>query len=43
MPGGGGGGGGGGVANLLHYHTSQILDKNQDDLSFSYDLQRTTA
>ena len=33
----------GGVANLLDNHTSQILDKNQDDLDFSYDLQRTIA
>ena len=33
----------GGVANLLDNHTSQILDKNQDDLNFSYDLQRTIA
>ena len=32
-----------GVANLLHNHTSQILDKNQDDLNFSIDLQRTIA
>ena len=28
----------GGMANLLDNHTSQILDKNQDDLDFSYDL-----
>ena len=33
--------GGLGVANLLHDHTSQILDKNQEDLNFSIDLQRT--
>ena len=33
----------GGVANLLDNHTSQILDKNQDDFNFSYDLQRTIA
>ena len=33
----------GGVANLLDNHASQILDKNQDDLNFSIDLQRTIA
>ena len=32
-----------GVANLLDNHTFQILDKNQDDLNFCYDLQRTIA
>ena len=33
----------GGVANLLDNHASQILDKNQDDLNFSINLQRTIA
>ena len=33
----------GGVANLLDNHTFQTLDKNQDDLNFSYNLQRTIA
>ena len=33
----------GDVANLLDNHSSQIFEKNQDDLNFSYDLQRTIA
>ena len=31
------------MMNLLDNHSSQILEKNQDDLNFSYDLQRTIA
>ena len=33
----------GGVANLLDNHTFQILDKNQDDLNFSYNPTKNNS